>query len=224
MKNNVLLLLVVLLCFGCAKPQPLPDIPKNPRIVERDLVSQVRFYPIPQRPDRGTPRSEPKPVVAPGAVALPLTPVCASEPKPQTEAQADIAEPSKREDHFKLPPVGRLRDKLRPLTYEVEFANDSADRLISCGRAALTEAEQEIKSGDVEHVTLVGFSNGHTAIGNSILAAQRADYIAEQIVGFGVDRDKIRTMAAWSPSVTDRAPSKAVKIMIVRPREAGPSV
>jgi outer membrane protein OmpA-like peptidoglycan-associated protein len=222
MKNNVLILLVVLLCVGCAKPQPLPDIPKNPRIIERDLASQVRLFPIPQRPDRGTSRSEPKPVLDSSAVALPVNPVCATEEV--TEAPSAKVQRPERPKLPKFPPLWHRDKREQPLTYEVEFCNDSADRLLSRGRAALTEAEQEIKDGDVELITLVGFSNGNTAVGNSILAAKRADYIAEQIISFGVDREKIKTMAAWSPRVTERAPAKAVKIMIVRPRGAGPSV
>lgn len=111
-----------------------------------------------------------------------------------------------------------IEQKKEPLTFEVEFVNDSSSKLLAQGREALQEIEA--RAGGAESVVLIGYSNGFTAVGNSLLASRRADFVAEQLEGFGLSRNKIKTMASWSPKVTKEDPAKGVQVfMMVVPGE-----
>ena len=103
-----------------------------------------------------------------------------------------------------------------PLEFEIEFANDSSSKLLSGGKVALQEIQAQV--GAADSVVLIGYSNGITAVGNSLLASSRADFVAAKLEAFGLTRDKIKTLASWSPKANKEAPAKGVQVfMMVSP-------
>jgi outer membrane protein OmpA-like peptidoglycan-associated protein len=106
-----------------------------------------------------------------------------------------------------------LEQKREPLKFEIEFVNDSRTKLLQEGEVVLQEIKTQ--AGEAESVVLIGHSNGVTAVGNSLLASSRADYVAAKLVALGISRDKIKTLASWSPKINQETPAKGVQVFMM---------
>ena len=153
---------------------------------------------------------------------------CAAKPKPAPiiEKNPRIIERDLTQLRLKIespvaasPPVERpavqpvtVVAEPEPLKFQIEFVNDSSSRLLGQGKQALQEIKQQVH--DADSVMLIGYSNGMTAVGNSLLASRRADFVAAKLVNFGVSRDKIKTLASWSPQITKESPAKGVQVFL----------
>ena len=77
--------------------------------------------------------------------------------------------------------------------------------------------ENQLQQNDL--ISLVGCSNGHTAldIGNEGLALGRAKRVTEELLSIGIARDRILDEGCWAPtSVRDRFPSRGVVLELWR--------
>lgn len=185
-KRWLFIVLALAVLVGCvAKPVVVPEVKKNPRIIERDLTIRIPISrPVAVAPAPVVPQEAPAPVVE-----RPVIKPAAIEQKPYE------------------------------MTFEVEFANDSYSRLLPSGKDALKLIKEEIEGAS--RIVCIGHSNGVTAVGNALLASSRADFVASELQKFGVSRDKIKTMAAWSPKFTKDVPAKGVQVFLTKQESKG---
>jgi len=115
---------------------------------------------------------------------------------------------------YKVPPLPNNKKEgasksenaagVEPLCF-VEFANDSYSSYDKDSLAGI-----ETKLTNKESYLVVGHSHGQSAVGTLQLASKRAETIAKELKGRGLE--KVYVMAAWGGATIDFAPNRGVHI------------